>query len=156
MHFSLIHVSEKPSAWLQAACSHYSSRLPPEFGFSDIVLPPARRTKNSHLATLRSQEWLQICAKVPKSSALVLLDERGKSYSSAQFSQQIQRWQQAGQDICFVIAGADGVNPEHRQQVSSSISLSAMTLPHEMARLMLLEQLYRAWSIAANHPYHRV
>ena len=156
MHFSLIHVSEKPSARLQQACSYYSKRLPPEFGFSDIALTPAKRTKNSHLETLRDQEWSQICAKIPKSSLLVLLDERGKSYTSAQFSQQIQDWQLAGQDITFVIAGADGVNPHHRQQASSSISLSAMTLPHEMARLILIEQLYRAWSISVNHPYHRV
>ena len=156
MHFSLIHISEKPSAWLQAACDNFRRRLPPEFGFNEIALAPLKRTKNSHLDNLRVQEWTQICANVPKSSRLVLLDERGKTYTSVQFSQQIQYWQQAGQDISFVIAGTDGVNPPHRQQASSLLALSPMTMPHELARLILLEQLYRAWSISANHPYHRI
>ncbi len=91
-----------------------------------------------------------------RDALLVLLDERGKQYTSEKFSQQIDSWQQNGQDVVFVIAGADGVNTRHRKQADALMALSQLTLPHEMARLFLTEQLYRAWSILNNHPYHRI
>ena len=156
MHFSLIHVSDKPSAWVEDACQFYIKRMPSEFAFSMTAINPLKRTKNSHLETIRAEEWARIRAKIPQSTRLVLLDERGKSYTSKAFSQQIQAWQHNGQDVAFVIAGADGVNPDNRHEADSCVSLSNMTLPHEMARLFMIEQLYRAWSILANHPYHRV
>jgi len=156
MHFSLIHVSDKPSLWVEEACQFYIKRLPAQYAFTMIPVQPVKRTKNSHLETVRAKEWSRIRANVSQTSRLVLLDERGKSYTSKAFSQQLQTWQQVGQDIAFVIAGADGVNAEHRQEADACISLSEMTLPHDMARLFMIEQLYRAWSILVNHPYHRV
>ena len=155
MHFSLLYVSEKPSAWADQACDVYLKRMPPSFGFTQTRVNPIKRTKNTHIETARTQEWQLIQDKTPKQSLLVLLDERGKQYSSQTFSQQVDRWQQQGQDIVFVIAGADGVNHQHRQQANSLLALSQMTLPHEMARVFLIEQLYRAWTILNNHPYHR-
>jgi len=156
MHFSLIHVSDKPSLWVEEACQFYIKRLPAQYAFTMIAVQPVKRTKKSHLETVRAKEWSRIRANVSQTSRLVLLDERGKSYTSKAFSQQLQTWQQVGQDIAFVIAGADGVNAEHRQEADACISLSEMTLPHDMARLFMIEQLYRAWSILVNHPYHRV
>ena len=156
MHFSLIHVSDNPSLWAEQACQFYIKRLPAQYAFTMTAIQPVKRTKNPHLETIRAEEWSRIRAKVPSTSHLVLLDERGKSYTSKAFSQQLQTWQQHGQDVAFVIAGADGVNSEHRQQADACISLSDMTLPHDMARLVIIEQLYRAWSILVNHPYHRV
>ena len=156
MHFSLLYVSEKPNRWSEEACQTYSKRLPTAFGFQQTRIQPVKRTKNTHIETAREQEWQIINEKIPKQALLVLLDERGKQYSSNTFSAQLDRWQQNGQDVVFVIAGADGVNEQHRKQAHSLLALSQMTLPHEMARLFLVEQLYRACSILSNHPYHRV
>jgi 23S rRNA (pseudouridine1915-N3)-methyltransferase len=156
MHFSLLYVSEKPSAWVEQACQFYIKRLPTEFGFRQTRISPVKRTKNSHTDTVKQQEWQRINEKAGKQSLIVLLDERGKQFSSEQFSQQIGKWQHLGQDIDFIIAGADGVMPEHRQQADAMIALSQLTLPHEMVRLFLIEQLYRGWTILTNHPYHRV
>ena len=155
MHFSLIHVSDKPSSWVEEACQFYIKRLPAEFAFTMTAIHPLKRTKNTHLETVRAEEWARVRAKVPQTTRLVLLDERGKRYTSKAFSQQLQSWQQHGQDVAFVIAGADGVNSNSRQEADACISLSDMTLPHDMARLFMIEQLYRAWSISTNHPYHR-
>ena len=156
MHFSLLYVSEKPSDWVEQACQFYTKRLPSEYGFSQTRIPPVKRTKNTHAETVKQQEWQRINEKTAKQSLTVLLDERGKQFSSEQFSQQINTWQHRGQDIDFIIAGADGVLPQHRKQAHAMIALSQFTLPHEMARLFLIEQLYRAWTILTNHPYHRV
>lgn len=156
MHFSLLYVSEKPNAWAEQASDAYIKRMPSSFGFSQTRINPIKRTKNTHINTARNQEWQLIQEKRPKHSHLVLLDERGKQFSSQTFSHQLDSWQQQGQDVAFVIAGADGVNAEHRQQANQLLSLSQLTLPHEMARVFLIEQLYRAWSILNNHPYHRI
>jgi len=156
MHFSLLYVSEKPNAWAEQACETYLKRMPPAFGFSQKRITPIKRTKNTLLETARNQEWHLIQEKITKQALLVLLDERGKQYTSESFSRQINTWQHHGQDVVFVIAGADGVNAQHRQQANSLLALSQLTLPHEMARVFLIEQLYRAWSILNNHPYHRI
>lgn len=156
MHFSLLYVSEKPNTWAEQACETYLKRMPSAFGFNQIRINPVKRTKNTHLETARNQEWQLIQEKISKQALLVLLDERGKQYTSETFSQQIDAWQHLGQDVVFVIAGADGVNAQHRQQANALLALSQLTLPHEMARVFLIEQLYRAWSILNNHPYHRI
>ena len=156
MHFSLVYVSEKPNQWAEQACQFYSKRLPSSFGFEQTRIPPVKRTKNTHIETARDQEWQLIQEKIPKQAQLVLLDERGKQFTSEKFSKQINTWQLNGQDVVFVIAGADGVNSDKRKQADSLLALSQFTLPHEMARLFLIEQLYRGWSILSNHPYHRI
>lgn len=156
MHFSLLFVSEKPNHWVEEACQSYIKRLPSSFKFQQTRIQPVKRTKNTHIESARDQEWQLINENISKQSLLILLDERGKQFSSKSFSTQVDQWQQNGQDVSFVIAGADGVNTHHRQQANGMIALSQLTLPHEMARLLLVEQLYRAWSILSNHPYHRV
>ena len=156
MHFSLLYVSEKPNTWVEQACDSYIKRIPPSLGFTQTRLNPIKRTKNTHIESARDQEWQLIKDKLPKQAVLVLLDERGEQYSSVKFSQQMSDWQQQGQDVAFVIAGADGVNAQHREQANRLLALSQMTLPHEMARVFLIEQLYRAWTILNNHPYHRI
>ena len=156
MRFSLLYVSEKPNTWVEQACDSYIKRMPPSLGFTQTRLNPIKRTKNTHIESARDQEWQLIKDKLPKQAVLVLLDERGEQYSSVKFSQQMSDWQQQGQDVAFVIAGADGVNAQHREQANRLLALSQMTLPHEMARVFLIEQLYRAWTILNNHPYHRI
>ena len=156
MRFSLIYVGEKPNDWAEQACQQFVKRLPSQFQFSQTRLTPAKRSKNTVVQTARAEEWQRILQKTAKDSLLVLLDERGKQLTSVQFSEQIDQWQHAGQDVSFVIAGADGVNDESRNAADYLLALSPLTLPHELARVLFVEQLYRAWTILNNHPYHRV
>ena len=86
---------------------------------------------------------------------MIALDERGRDWTSVQLSQQLVQWQQDGRDVAFVIGGADGLDPGFKAGADTLIRISSMTLPHGMVRVMLAEQLYRAWSITQNHPYHR-
>jgi 23S rRNA (pseudouridine1915-N3)-methyltransferase len=93
---------------------------------------------------------------LPKGVRIIALDERGKDLTSVGLSQSLQQWQQDGRDTAFLIGGADGLDPELKARAEGMIRISSMTLPHGMVRVMLAEQLYRAWSITQNHPYHRV
>jgi 23S rRNA (pseudouridine1915-N3)-methyltransferase len=98
----------------------------------------------------------RIEAALPKSVRIIALDERGKDLTSVGLSQQLEAWQQDGRDTAFLIGGADGLDPELKARAEGLIRISSMTLPHGMVRVLLAEQLYRAWSITQNHPYHRV
>lgn len=156
MHFSLIYVGEKPGAWVEQVCGQYSKRLPAQLGFNQTRLSPVKRNKNTVVQVARAEEWKRIKDKIPKDAVVVLLDERGKQLTSTAFAQKVDHWQQEGQDVVFVIAGADGVNEAERNSVDFLLALSHLTLPHELARVLFVEQLYRAWTISTNHPYHRV
>ena len=93
---------------------------------------------------------------LPKGARIIALDEHGKDLTSVQLAQQLTHWQQDGRDVAFIIGGADGLDAEFKKNADMLIRISSMTLPHGMVRVMLAEQLYRAWSITQNHPYHRV
>jgi len=92
---------------------------------------------------------------LPKGTRRVILDERGSRLTSVQLAERTEAWERDGRDVALVIGGADGIDPTFKQAADEAIRLSDMTLPHAMARVMLLEQLYRAWSLRHNHPYHR-
>ena len=156
MHFSLIFVGEKPAAWAEQVCSQYTKRLPPQFGYTQSRVTPVKRNKSTVIEIARAEEWQRVTEKVSKDCLKVLLDERGKQYSSIEFAQQLGRWQQNGKDVAFIIAGADGVNSADRKSADFLLALSQFTLPHELARVLLIEQLYRGWSILNQHPYHRI
>lgn len=155
MHFSLVFVGEKPASWAEQICSEYAKRLPQQFGYSQSRVAPIKRNKNTAIETARAEEWQRVSEKVSKESLKVLLDERGKQFSSTEFAQQLNRWQQNGKDVAFIIAGADGVNDADRKSADFLLALSQFTLPHELARVLLTEQLYRGWTILNQHPYHR-
>jgi 23S rRNA (pseudouridine1915-N3)-methyltransferase len=92
---------------------------------------------------------------MPKNSTVIALDERGRDLTTVQLSAHFTQWQQSGRDVTFVIGGADGLDPESKQRADMLLRISSLTLPHGMVRVLLAEQLYRAWSITQNHPYHR-
>ena len=114
-----------------------------------------KRNKNTVVEAARTEEWQRVTEKVSANCLKVLLDERGKQFSSTEFAQQLNHWQQNGKDVVFIIAGADGVNDADRKSADFLLALSHLTLPHELARVLLSEQLYRGWSILTQHPYHR-
>lgn len=156
MQFSLLYVSDKPAAWIEQAYAVYAKRLPSQYKFTTIRITPNKRNKTGYVENMRDEEWSRINDKRNKSARLVLLDERGQQLNSMMFADKISSWQEESRDIDFVIAGADGVNAVAREQADFILSLSSFTFPHELARVIMIEQLYRAWTILNNHPYHRV
>lgn len=141
--------------WVDAASSDFVKRLPPEIKINSILLPLIKRGKNPDIARIVRDESRKMLAAVPKDSQLVVLDVLGKSVTTMKLSAMLETWLQQGQDISIVIGGPDGVSDELLAKSSTRLSLSALTFPHPLVRVILLEQIYRAWSILNNHPYHR-
>ena len=141
--------------WVDAASSDFVKRLPPEIKINSILLPLIKRGKNPDIARIVRDESRKMLAAIPKDSQLVVLDVVGKSVTTMKLSAMLETWLQQGQDISIVIGGPDGVSDELLAKSSTRLSLSALTFPHPLVRVILLEQIYRAWSILNNHPYHR-
>ncbi len=155
MHIRLIAVGDRQPSWVDDAFEAYTARFPREWKFRLDCIPTARRSrKNSSLAA-RDAEGEHILNKVGAGEQLVLLDERGRQLSSKSLADRLSAWQNDGRDLCFVIGGPDGVPEPVREHSNFTWSLSELTLPHGLARVVLAEQLYRAWSLMSGHPYHR-
>ena len=155
MHIRLIAVGDRQPAWVDDAVATYTNRYPPQWRFRIDSISAARRSKKAATGKAREAETEQILARVNSGERLVLLDERGMSMSSTQLGRRLSDWQSDGRDLCFVIGGPDGVTDACRNHADLVWSLSALTLPHGLARVLLAEQLYRAWSLSTGHPYHR-
>ena len=156
MHIRAIAVGDRQPAWVQDAVSDYAARLPRQWKFRIDTLATARRKHSAASADdAMDDEAKRIVAALRPGEALVLLDERGKSWSSRELAQQIESWQSDGRDVALVIGGPDGVTSGLRQRADQTWSLSGLTLPHGLVRVLLAEQLYRGWSILSGHPYHR-
>lgn len=142
-------------AWVEDASLDFIKRMPAEIKINSILLPLIKRGKNPDIPRVVRDESRKILSAIPKGSALVVLDVLGQSVTTMKLSSLLESWLQHGQDISIVIGGPDGVSDELLSASSLKISLSALTFPHTLARVILLEQIYRAWSILNNHPYHR-
>jgi 23S rRNA (pseudouridine1915-N3)-methyltransferase len=149
-------VGHKMPAWIEAGFGEYAKRMPPECRIQLKEIKPVERSGSRTADTVMAQERVKIEAAIPKGSRIVALDERGKDLTSAQLAQLLVQWQQDGRDVTFVIGGADGLDAGFKASADMLLRISSLTLPHGMVRVMLAEQLYRAWSITQNHPYHRV
>ena len=155
MHIRLIAVGDRQPSWVDDAFSVYAGRLPREWQFRLDPIATVRRGKNDKSKASMDAEGEQILGKISPNEQVVLLDERGKQFSSSELAVQLQSWQSDGRDLCFVIGGPDGVSAAVRERANSTWSLSKLTLPHGLARVLFAEQLYRAWSLQIGHPYHR-
>lgn len=156
MQLIIAAVGHKMPAWIEAGFGEYVKRMPPELRIVLKEIKPVERSGSKTAATAMALERERIEAVLPKGARIVALDERGKDLTSAALAQQLEAWRQDGRDTVFLIGGADGLDPELKARADGMIRISSMTLPHGMVRVMLAEQLYRAWSITQNHPYHRV
>ncbi len=143
-------------AWIEAGFQEYAKRMPPECRLVLKEIKPIERSSGKTAETVMAQERTRIEAALPKGGRVIALDEHGAHMTTLQLSQQLSIWQQHGGDVSFVIGGADGLDAEFKKNADMLLRLSNMTLPHGMVRVILAEQLYRAWSILRNHPYHRV
>ncbi|MBV8665277.1 MAG: 23S rRNA (pseudouridine(1915)-N(3))-methyltransferase RlmH [Burkholderiaceae bacterium] len=156
MQLVIVAVGHKMPAWIESGFGEYAKRMPPDCRIGLKEIKPVERSGSKTAETVMALERTKIEAALPKSSRIVVLDERGKDLTTMQLSQLLTQWQQDGRDVSFVIGGADGLDAEFKGRADLAIRLSSLTLPHGMVRVLLAEQLYRAWSITQNHPYHRV
>ena len=156
MQLLIVAVGHKMPAWIETGFQEYAKRMPPELRIVLKEIKPVERSGSKTAATAMALERERIEAVLPKNVRIVALDERGRDLTSVGLSQQLQAWQLDGGDTALLIGGADGLDPALKARADSLIRISSMTLPHGMVRVMLAEQLYRAWSITQNHPYHRV
>ncbi len=141
--------------WVDDASNDFIKRLPAEIKINSILLPLIKRGKNPDIPRIVRDESRKLLAAVPKNSQLVVLDVLGRSVTTMKFSSMLEDWLQQGQDISIIIGGPDGVSDELLSQASVKLSLSGLTFPHPLVRVILLEQNYRACSILNNHHYHR-
>lgn len=154
MKLTIVAVGQRMPDWAQAACDDYAKRLPPDWRLDTRTVKTELRGSKT-LATLLAAERTRIEAAIPRSARRVVLDERGERMTTAQLAQCFTEWQREGDDVAFVLGGPDGLDPALKAAPVQTLRLSDMTLPHALARVLLVEQIYRAWSINARHPYHR-
>lgn len=155
MKLCVVAVGLRVPAWAGAAWDDYAKRFPPELKVELKAIKTEPRTGGKTAAQAMAAERQRIEAALPKSAHVVVLDERGTSVSTAALAERLTHWQSLGQDVALLIGGPDGLDPALRQAAHERIRLSDLTLPHAMVRVLLMEQLYRAWSVNAGHPYHR-
>jgi 23S rRNA (pseudouridine1915-N3)-methyltransferase len=154
MKLTIIAVGHKMPAWIQAGFEQYARRMPAEVRIELIELKPAERAGKA-IARVLDDERMRIAVALPKKAVQLVLDERGEMISTKQLSHWFADWMQDGSTPCFIIGSADGLADGIKRAAHKTIALSACTLPHGLVRVMLAEQLYRAWSLLNNHPYHR-
>lgn len=155
MKLRIIAVGHKPPDWVAAGFEEYAKRMPREARIELTELKPAARTGRAAVIPMLASEKARILAAIPTGSVKIALDERGKSLSTADLARRMGGWMQEGRDVAFLVGSADGLDESLKKEADLLLSLSAMTLPHAMVRVMLAEQLYRAISLIRNHPYHR-
>ena len=156
MQLIIAAVGHKMPAWIEDGFGEYAKRMPPECRILLKEIKPVERSGSKTAETVMALERGKIEGAIPKGSRIVALDERGKDLTTVQLSQLLTQWQQDGRDVTFVIGGADGLDAGFKASADLLVRVSSLTLPHGMVRVLLAEQLYRAWSITQNHPYHRV
>jgi len=146
MRVTILSVGHKMPAWIQEGFNEYTRRMPPEARVELVELKPGKSREDEGKALLEA---------LPAGATLLALDEHGKAVTTQGLSVMFSEWMRDAIHPCFAIGGADGHSDEVKRRAGRLISLSALTLPHQMVRVVLAEQLYRAWTILARHPYHR-
>lgn len=154
MKILVIAIGQKMPAWCTQACEDYLKRFPSTWPVELKALKAEDRGSRP-VQKIMHLEADRIRAAIPKDSFLVILDERGSEFTSEKFAKQINKWASLAATIVFVVGGADGIDNSLKSEANATVRLSSMTLPHALARVFILEQLYRGWSLLHNHPYHR-
>lgn len=146
--------------WVQQCCKDYLRRIPKPFSVREVEVPAEKRSSGQSTDKIKQRETERLLKEVPDGDWLVALDEHGKCFSTAEFAQQLDSWKNQARDVSFIIGGPDGLDfscqSAHRKHwPDQKWSLSPLTFPHPLVRVILSEQLYRGWSVLAGHPYHR-
>ena len=155
MKIQLVAVGNKMPEWVQKGYQEYERRFPRDFTLSLTEIPPGKRGKNSDIARILQIEGEKTLAAIPKGNRIVTLEVTGKPWTTPKLASNLEAWQMDGRDVSLLIGGPEGLAPACIAASEQKWSLSALTLPHPMVRIIVAESLYRAWSINNNHPYHR-
>ncbi|HCW90310.1 MAG TPA: 23S rRNA (pseudouridine(1915)-N(3))-methyltransferase RlmH [Marinobacter sp.] len=155
MRLRLICVGQKMPGWVSEGYQEYSRRMPPEMPLELGEVPLAHRGKNPDIPRLMQKEGEALLAAVGARDRVVALDVQGQAWSTEKLASQLENWQLDGRDVSFLVGGPDGLPSECLERADQRWSLSPLTLPHPLVRILVSEQLYRAWSVTRNHPYHR-
>lgn len=155
MHVRLIAVGDRQPSWVNSAFDDYVARLPRHWQFTLDAISTARRNKSESTRVAKDAEGIKILTKIRPADYVIALDERGRQSTSKQLAGKLEEWQTVGADLVFIIGGPDGLASDVLERANAQWSLSQLTLPHGLARILFAEQLYRAWSLSAGHPYHR-
>lgn len=155
MKLFVIAVGVRMPQWVEAAWQDYSRRLPADCALELREIKPESRTTGKTPAQMMQAEAKRIEAALPLNTLRIALDEHGRDLSTMKLSAELEKWRAGGQDIAFLVGGPDGLDADLKKSCSGLLRLSSLTLPHPMVRVLLAEQLYRAWTIMNHHPYHR-
>lgn len=155
MHIHILAVGQKMPGWVTQACDEFLKRMPRELQLKTTEVPLIKRGKNSDIERIKRDEGRKLLDAVPAGASIVVLDVTGKKLSTEALATNLDQWMAQGQDVAIIIGGPDGLSDEVLSAARQKISLSELTFPHPLVRVILVEQLYRAWTIINNHPYHR-
>ncbi|WP_438951206.1 23S rRNA (pseudouridine(1915)-N(3))-methyltransferase RlmH [Porticoccus sp.] len=155
MRLRILAIGTKMPDWVESGCNEYLKRLPPEFRIEVIELPLGKRGKGADIQRAILREGEAMLKTIGERDQVIALDVKGKSWRTEDLAIKLQQWQGSGDNVSLLVGGPDGLAPACLARADSRWSLSALTLPHPLVRVLLAEQLYRAWSINAGHPYHR-
>ena len=155
MKIRLLTITHKSPSWIQEGYEDYAKRLPPHCCLELVEIPALKRTANADLKRLTEREGEKMLAAIKPLHRVVALDKNGKAWTSEQLAHQLQGWLQGGQNIDLLVGGPEGLAAACLQRAQETWSLSALTFPHLIVRLIVAEQIYRAYSILQNSPYHR-
>ncbi|MER2528808.1 MAG: 23S rRNA (pseudouridine(1915)-N(3))-methyltransferase RlmH [Candidatus Competibacter denitrificans] len=155
MKVHLLAVGTRMPGWIKAGYTEYAERLPPECALHLVEIPTGKRGPKADISRAVREEGERLLAAMPGGSCLVALDERGQQWSTLELAAQLTGWLRDGRDVSLLVGGPDGLDAPCRARAERHWSLSRLTLPHPLVRVLIAEQLYRAWSLLHNHPYHR-
>mgnify|MGYP003681945874 FL=1 len=155
MRLRILAVGTKMPDWVEAGCNEYLKRLPSELNLEIVELPLGQRGKGADIKRAITREGEAMLKAIGEHDHVIALDVLGKPWSTEQLAQKLQQWQLSGDNFSLLVGGPDGLAPECLQRANSKWSLSALTLPHPLVRILLVEQIYRAGTINSGHPYHR-
>ena len=155
MIIHLLTIGNKMPRWVQEGYQEYAKRLPAECSLNLLEIAPGHRGKSADIKRTLKDEGERMLKAIPKGCRVVALDVLGKPWSTEQLSSQLGQWMNEGSDIALLVGGPEGLAEACQQHADSHWSLSKLTLPHPLVRVIVSEQIYRAWSLLRNHPYHR-
>lgn len=155
MKLRLLAIGSRPDDWVRTGAEMYLARLPPQLRLEIVEIPLSLRSSGGDPAVAREKEGRRILQRLKADEHVVILDERGKAWNSVGLSRQLADWQAAARPVALVIGGPEGLSDEVRRRANQSWSLSSLTFPHGLVRVVVAEQLYRAWTILQGHPYHK-
>lgn len=155
MRIHLLAVGQRLPTWVNQGYQEYAQRLPRDCELKLVEISPLQRPKNADLPRIIQREGERLLAALPRDAHVIALDETGHPWDTATLSQQLALWRQQGRDIALLVGGPDGLSSACKARAEGLWSLSPLTLPHPLVRVVVAEALYRAWSLIHNHPYHR-